>query len=360
MRQLDRRFWHGRRVFVTGHMGFKGAWLCSLLAQLGAATIGFGKDERERLLYRELKPAGHRGQVGDINDLPSMQAALTESGAEILLHLAAQPIVLASYTDPVGTFETNVLGTVRVLKAARSAAGLRAVVVITSDKVYRNDGTPRAYRESDTLGGADPYSASKAAAEIATAAMARSFFAEPGAAGIATARAGNVIGGGDWADFRLLPDAARAIGAGQPLICRNPASVRPWQHVLDPLTGYLMLAEDIVAGKALGDDRGLSWNFGPASEDVLTVADVADRFTAAWGGGAHWIAEPATDAPHEARLLAIDSGRAQRELGWQPRWRSAEAIERTAAWYRDHAAGQAATALVDRDITAFLDLLSSG
>ena len=272
--------------------------------------------------------------------------------ADILFHLAAQPIVLTSYADPVGTFETNVLGTVRVLQAARAAASLRAIVVVTSDKVYQNDGSSRAYREQDTLGGADPYSASKAAAEIATHSMRHSFFAKPDAARIATARAGNVIGGGDWAEFRLLPDAARAIGSGRPLVCRNPGSVRPWQHVLDPLSGYIMLAEDLARGKAVGD----AWNFGPTPDDILTVGDVADLFVAAWGDGAKWTAEPSQDAPHEAKSLAIDSSRAQRELGWQPRWRSAEAIERTAAWYRDHSGGTNATTLVQRDIEKFLDL----
>jgi CDP-glucose 4,6-dehydratase len=333
-------------------MGFKGAWLCSLLAQLGAETLGFGKDERERLLYRELKLTGHSGRVGDINDIESMRVALAESGADILFHLAAQPIVLTSYADPVGTFETNVLGTVRVLQAARAAASLRAIVVVTSDKVYQNDGSSRAYREQDTLGGADPYSASKAAAELAVHSMRHSFFAKPDAARIATARAGNVIGGGDWAEFRLLPDAARAIGSGRPLLCRNPGSVRPWQHVLDPLSGYIMLAEDLARGKAVGD----AWNFGPTPDDILTVGDVADLFVAAWGDGAKWTAETSLEAPHEAKSLAIDSGRAQRELGWQPRWRSAEAIERTAAWYRDHSGGTNATTLVKRDIKKFLDL----
>jgi CDP-glucose 4,6-dehydratase len=352
MRPIDRQFWRGRRVFVTGHMGFKGAWLCSLLAQLGAETLGFGKDERERLLYRELKLTGHSGRVGDINDIESMRVALAESGADILFHLAAQPIVLTSYADPVGTFDTNVLGTVRVLQAARAAASLRAIVVVTSDKVYQNDGSSRAYREQDTLGGADPYSASKAAAELAVHSMRHSFFAKPDAARIATARAGNVIGGGDWAEFRLLPDAARAIGSGRPLLCRNPGSVRPWQHVLDPLSGYIMLAEDLARGKAVGD----AWNFGPTPDDILTVGDVADLFVAAWGDGAKWTAETSLEAPHEAKSLAIDSGRAQRELGWQPRWRSAEAIERTAAWYRDHSGGTNATTLVKRDIKKFLDL----
>jgi CDP-glucose 4,6-dehydratase len=355
MRQIDRQFWKGRRVFITGHMGFKGAWLCSLLSHLGAETFGFGKDEREKLLYRELQLAGHSDRVGDINDIDAVKAALAGFMPDILFHLAAQPIVLTSYEDPLGTFETNVLGTVRVLEAARATATLKAIVVVTSDKVYQNNGTSRAFLEQDALGGADPYSASKAAAEIATHSMGRSFFSKPGAARVATARAGNVIGGGDWADYRLLPDAARAISAGQPLVCRNPDSTRPWQHVLDPLTGYILLAEELALGNAAID----AWNFGPTQEDVLTVGEVAARFVTAWGGEARWTTEPGrTTTLHEAKRLAIDSSRAQRELRWQPRWGSTEAIERTAIWYRDHTAGRSATELVERDISSFFSVAS--
>lgn len=353
MRRIDREFWTGKRVFVTGHMGFKGAWLCSLLAHMGAESIGFGRDERECLLYSELDLAGHSHHLGDVNDLPALTAALSSSRADILFHLAAQPIVLASYADPVGTFETNVMGTVRVLEAARKAPGLKAIVVVTSDKVYRNNEWAWGYREQDALGGADPYSASKAAAEIATEAMVRSFFASDGAPQVATARAGNVIGGGDWAEYRLLPDAARAIAAGQPLIVRHPQSTRPWQHVLDPLAGYLMLAQSLAGGRT----ARTSWNFGPAQEDAMTVREVADLFVAAWGGGAAWTAAPEpSDAKHEAGKLTIDSSLARRDLGWHPGWTSDEAIRRTAAWYRDHAAGAQASVLVERDISDFFKL----
>lgn len=352
VRRIDREFWKGKRVFVTGHMGFKGAWLCSLLAHIGVESIGFGRDERDCLLYRELNLTGHSHHLGDINDLPALTAALSDSRVDILFHLAAQPIVLASYADPVGTFETNVMGTVRVLEAARKARDLKAIVVVTSDKVYRNNEWAWSYREQDALGGADPYSASKAAAEIATEAMVRSFFADDTAPQVATARAGNVIGGGDWAEYRLLPDAARAITARQPLIVRNPQSTRPWQHVLDPLVGYLMLAESLAGGRT---GRG-SWNFGPAQEETLTVREVADLFVTAWGGGAAWTPAPETvDSKHEALMLTIDSSLARRELDWRPRWRSDEAIRRTAAWYRDRAAGVEASILVGRDISDFFN-----
>ncbi len=353
MRLIDRQFWKGRRVFVTGHMGFKGAWLCSLLAHMGAESIGFGQDERERLLYRELTIAGHSHHLGDINDLSALTAVLSGSRADILFHLAAQPIVLASYADPVGTFEANVMGTVRVLEAARKAPDLKAVVVVTSDKVYRNNEWAWGYREQDALGGADPYSASKAAAEIAAEAMVRSFFTADGAPQVATVRAGNVIGGGDWAEYRLLPDAARAIAAGQPLIVRRPQSTRPWQHVLDPLAGYLMLAQSLAGRRT----ARRSWNFGPAQGDAMTVREVADLFVTAWGRGAAWTAAPeSVDAKHEAATLMIDSSLARCDLGWYPRWRSDEAIQRTAAWYRDRAAGVEASALVERDIIDFFEV----
>jgi CDP-glucose 4,6-dehydratase len=353
VKRIDRHFWKDRRVFVTGHMGFKGAWLCSLLAHIGAESIGFGRDERERLLYKELNLTGHSHHLGDINNLPALTAVLSGSGADILFHLAAQPLVLASYADPVGTFETNVMGTVRVLEAARKAPGLKAIVVVTSDKVYRNNEWAWGYREQDTLGGMDPYSASKAAAEVAAAAMIRSFFVADSAPKVATARAGNVIGGGDWAEYRLLPDAARAISTGQVLVVRHPQSTRPWQHVLDPLAGYLMLAETLAGRRT----AHAAWNFGPAQEDVMTVGAVADLFVAAWGGEAAWIAAPKpADAKHEAGQLTIDSSLARRDLGWHPRWRSDEAIRRTAAWYRDRAAGVQASALVERDIIDFFEV----
>lgn len=345
-------YWNGRRAFVTGDMGFKGAWLCSLLSRLGAQSVGFGRDARSPLLYRELSIKDHSHTDGDINDLAALQGALAASGAEVLFHLAAQPLVLASYDDPVGTFDANVMGTARVLEAARSMPGLKAVVIVTSDKVYRNDELARGYREGDPLGGSDPYSASKAAAELVTRAMVASFFAGADAPRVATVRAGNVIGGGDWAEHRLLPDAARALTVGAPLMVRNPSSTRPWQHVLDPLIGYLRVAEKL----AISDERvATAWNFGPEPDQVLTVGAVAELFVSAWGQQARW-QNAGLDGPQvkEATLLAVDSSLAKRELGWQPRWRSDEAIGRTAVWYRDHAAGAKASALVERDIDEML------
>ncbi len=352
MTLLNCDFWAGRRVFVTGHMGFKGAWLCALLSRLGAETFGYGRDPRPRLLYRELELKRHQSLEGDINDTEMLRAALAGFGPEVVLHLAAQSLVLPSYADPVGTFDTNVMGTARVLDAARNVPSVLAVVVVTSDKVYRNNEWVWGYRETDPLGGKDPYSASKAAAEIVVQSMARSYFSDAGAARIATARAGNVIGGGDWADHRLLPDAARAFSTGQPLPVRNPHSSRPWQHVLDPLAGYLMLAERLLARKP--DPLG-AWNFGPSADDVLAVREVADLFVDAWGGGASWRDESdPSQAAREAGLLAIDSSLARKELGWLPRWKAEDAVTRTAYWYRRNAAGESAVVLVDEDIRDFL------
>lgn len=353
MTLLNCDFWAGRRVFVTGHMGFKGAWLCALLSRLGAETFGYGRDPRPRLVYRELDLKRHQSVEGDINDTETLGAALAGFGPEVVLHLAAQSLVLPSYADPVGTFDTNVMGTARVLDAARNVPSIRAVVVVTSDKVYRNNEWLWGYRETDPLGGKDPYSASKAAAEIVVQSMARSYFSGADAARIATARAGNVIGGGDWADHRLLPDAARAFSTKQPLPVRNPHSSRPWQHVLDPLAGYLMLAERLLARKP--DPLG-AWNFGPSADDVLSVHEVADLFAGAWGEGASWRSESdPSQAVREAGLLAIDSSLARKELGWLPRWKAKDAVTRTASWYRRNAAGESAVALVDEDIRDFLD-----
>ncbi|MFN4211295.1 MAG: CDP-glucose 4,6-dehydratase [Devosia sp.] len=352
-RRIDRGFWAGRKVLVTGHMGFKGAWLTQLLSTLGATTTGYGRDQRKRLLYPELSIARHEHHLGDLSELDKLTWVLQQSKAEVLFHLAAQPIVLTSYDDPVGTFEDNVMGTVKVLQAARSAPDLKCVVIITSDKVYRNNGWIWGYRETDALGGHDPYSASKAAAEIVTSAMAASFFDKPGMPRIATARAGNVIGGGDWADFRLLPDAAVALSQGKPLVVRNPASTRPWQHVLDPLGGYVMLAEELANS---GQQPMSSWNFGPVAEDALPVHMIADLFVAEWGKDARWEKEDRSGAepPKEALLLAVDSTKAQQTLGWSPRWRVQEGVARTSAWYRDYFASNDPGTLVQRDIDAYL------
>jgi CDP-glucose 4,6-dehydratase len=351
---LDPDFWHDRTVLVTGHMGFKGAWLCRLLSRLGARTVGYGRDGREPLLYRELDIARHTSIEADINDLDRLREALRQWHPSVVLHLAAQPIVLTSYEDPLGTFRDNIMGTASVLEACRDNPGLEALVIVTSDKVYRNNEWRWAYRETEPLGGHDPYSASKAAAEIVTQAMIGSFYHQPEAAAVATARAGNVIGGGDWAAFRLLPDAARAFGAGKVLELRNPASVRPWQHVLEPLVGYLQLAQALA--ELRHEIPARAWNFGPATDEAVPVGSVAALFADEWGEGAR-VDIHAPDGPQrkEAGFLAVDSSLARSHLEWRPRWNVEEAVRRTARWYRDHAAGVAAARLMDDDIEVYLD-----
>ena len=351
MREINQKFWKGRRVFITGHMGFKGAWLCALLSRLEAITIGFGQDDRQPLLYRGLSLNYNTSITGDINNSKTLGHALERSGAEVLIHLAAQPLVLASYADPIGTFETNVLGTAKVLDAARNGGDLKAIIAITTDKVYQNNEWTWAYRENDKLGSGDPYSASKAAAEIIVSSMTKTFFSAPGSARVVTARAGNVIGGGDWADHRLLPDAARALTRGERFVCRNPDSIRPWQHVLDPLVGYLLLAETLTTSK---DELPTAWNFGPSQDDTLRVSEVADIFIRTWSSKETWAPSQDQTAIKEAVHLAIDSALARTRLGWRPRWQGREAVARTAHWYHLHSAGQSVQSLVDRDISEYL------
>lgn len=358
MTALSLDFWRGRTVFVTGHMGFKGAWLTYVLSRLGAHTAGFGRDDRPSLLYPRINISNHVSHIGDVNETARLETVIRESRASVLLHLAAQPIVLNSYNDPLRTFQDNIMGTASVLQAARNAKDLEAIVVVTSDKVYRNNEWIWAYRETEPLGGHDPYSASKAAAEIVTQSMIGSFFSEVGAPGVATARAGNVIGGGDWADYRLLPDAARAFGAGQPLEIRNPASTRPWQHVLEPLVGYLQLAQALAEQRqAIGSH---AWNFGPVPEDAVPVSVVAGYFADEWGGGARFdVAGTVGPVRKEASFLAVDASLARARLDWHPRWRVEEAVRRTARWYREHAAGATAEGLMDRDIDDMLKITLS-
>lgn len=332
---LSEGFWRGRRVLLTGHTGFKGAWMVVALRELGAQVTGLALDPPTRPSLFELidlREAG-RDLRGDVRDAAVVREAVAAAEPEIVFHFAAQSLVRLSYADPAHTWSTNVMGTLNLLEACRDAPALRALVVATSDKCYENRETGHAFREDDRLGGGDPYSASKAAAELLVASHRRSF-AFPNDARIATVRAGNVIGGGDFAADRLVPDAMRAFGAGAELVLRNPSATRPWQHVLDPLRGYLMLAEAMVER----GDGAEAWNFGPPAEDILSVAEVADRLVAQWGGNARWRAE-SDGTLAEARLLALDSGKARDQLGWRPGFGFDAAIAATSDWYRRHADG---------------------
>jgi CDP-glucose 4,6-dehydratase len=343
-------FWRGRRVLVTGHTGFKGTWLCALLLRRGAAVSGLALEPDTTPSLWALAPyAGEvDSRIVDVRDGDRVAATVAELRPQTIFHLAAQPLVRRGYAEPIATYATNVMGTVHLLDAARTAAGVEEIVSITSDKVYADDPQPNGYAEDARLGGADPYAGSKAAAELVVETYRSAFFSRAGAARVVSARAGNVIGGGDFAADRLIPDAYRAVEAGKPLVLRHPEAVRPWQHVLDPLHGYLALARAVAAGAAAHG----SYNFGPAPVAV-TVRDVVDRFMAAIGAPAdrRIVVEPS--AEHETAVLRVDSSRAQTELGWQPQLETHRAIDATAAWYRDFLAGESVGRLVARDIDAY-------
>jgi CDP-glucose 4,6-dehydratase len=351
----DASFWAGKRVFLTGHTGFKGAWLALWLKRLGADVTGYGlaPDTTPNLCDLAEVEQHVRSIRGDIRDGAAVAAAMGTAAPEIVLHLAAQPLVRRSYLEPVLTFETNLLGTIHVLEAVRRTPSVAAIVVITTDKCYENRDWVWAYRESDALGGHDPYSASKACAEIAVAAWRRSFLMRPHAADhvvpIASARAGNVIGGGDWADDRLIPDCIRAFTTGTPALIRNPHATRPWQHVLEPLCGYLMLTERLWHE---GSDHAVAWNFGPAVEDVQPVSHIVGQLVTEWDGGARWLAE-GHDHPREDSLLAVDASMARTKLGWQPRLRLVEAISWTVHWYKCQLRGKSASRLIEEDISRY-------
>lgn len=330
---VDRRFWNKKKTFVTGHTGFKGGWLSVWLLEMGAEVVGYAlKPDTDPCFFR-LCGLGDRlrSVIADVRDADALTRALQESRPEIVFHLAAQPIVRRSYQDPVETFSTNVMGAVNLLDAVRRAPSVRAVVVVTSDKCYESRERQSGYREDDPMGGHDPYSASKGCAELVTASFRRSFFAgKDSPAAVASARAGNVIGGGDWAEDRLLPDAVRALQQGRPLVVRNPGAVRPWQHVLEPLAGYLMLAERLCRKK--GPWAG-AWNFGPRNQNAVPVSALADLFFRRWGKGS-WHAGKDRGQLHEADRLTLDWRKARRVLGWRPLLSLDDAVGLTVSWYQ--------------------------
>lgn len=320
-------FYKGRRVLVTGHTGFKGAWLCLWLKSLGAQVSGFAlpSENGDLGVFAAARVAeGMRSVIGDCRDGAAVEAAFEAAKPELVFHLAAQALVRRSYADPAGTWSTNVDGTVRVLEACR-AARPAAVVVVTSDKCYANEDGGTARRETDPLGGKDPYSASKAAQELIAASYRASWLPA-----LATARAGNVIGGGDWCEDRLLPDCARAWREGKPAVLRRPATTRPWQHVLEPLSGYLLL------GMRLAEDPKAwaeGWNFGPSDERTATAGEVAARAAKTWGPGARIEERPEPGAPYEAPALRLDASKAAKRLGWKASWSAERAVDETVAWY---------------------------
>jgi CDP-glucose 4,6-dehydratase len=340
-------FWHGRRVLVTGHTGFKGAWLTLWLASLGADVTGLSAGvPTEPSLYELLDVAqDSRPVTADVRDAAAVRDAVSAARPDVILHLAAQPFVRRSYVHPAETWAINVDGTINVLDAAR-VAEVPATVVVTSDKCYDNDPArpPRPFVESDPMGGHDPYSSSKGAAELAVDAWRRSYGLR-----VASGRAGNVIGGGDWGEDRLIPDIMRAASAGTPIAIRRPDAVRPWQHVLEPLSGYLLLAERLFADEAFAE----GWNFGPDPGDARPVRQIVERITELWPGELRWDLDPGPH-PHEAGFLALDSSKARERLGWRPRWSLDDALARIVEWHAAHRDGGDLRALSLAQVGAYV------
>lgn len=348
----DPAFWLDRRVLITGHTGFKGSWLALWLGRLGARPSGLALAPNTQPNLFDLAVEDRiTSRIADIRDLPAVQGIVAEIEPEIVFHLAAQALVRASYRDPVGTYAANVMGTVHLLEAVRNVPSVKAVVVVTSDKAYANREWPWAYRETEALGGHDPYSSSKACTELVTSAYRTSFFGGGNhSAKIATARAGNVFGGGDWSPDRLIPDIVRSFERGESVEIRSPRAIRPWQHVLEPLSGYLRLAECLAGAE--GEQFGEAWNFGPAEEDCRAVSQVVERLMLTWGEGAAWHLS-ANQHPHEAAFLKVDASKARGGLGWDRRLHLDEALAWTADWYRRQSAGASAHDLTVRQIEAY-------
>jgi CDP-glucose 4,6-dehydratase len=348
---VDPAFWRGRSVLLTGHTGFKGAWLSLWLQSLGARVTGFSdRVPTEPSLYELARVAeGMESIEGDIRDHAAITDAVASSAPEIVIHMAAQSLVRRSFAEPRETYETNVMGTVNVLDAVRTAgAGVRVVVNVTSDKCYENREWEWGYREEEPMGGHDPYSSSKGAAELLTAAFRRSFFSDPAGTRLASARAGNVIGGGDWGEDRLVPDIMRAALAGETVRVRNPNSIRPWQHVINPLSGYLVLAQAVWAEP----ENASGWNFGPPEQDARPVGWIVERLSELWPGELRSALDDGPH-PHEARYLKLDSSRARTRLGWRPLLGIEAALAATVAWYRELHAGADMRAVTAEQIAAF-------
>lgn len=330
-------FWNNRPVFLTGHTGFMGGWLAAYLLARGARVHGYALPPDTDPAFFDATGLGHRlasSVLADIGDLDRLSGAIDDVRPSVAFHLAAQPLVRYAHANPMETVATNVMGTANLLEATRRNPGVKAVIVVTTDKVYRNVGQAEPYSEEDELGGREPYSASKAASEFIVDAWHHSYLREQGK-GVAAIRAGNIFGGGDWAADRLVPDAIRTFSAGQPLVLRNPASTRPWQHVLDPLRGYLTLAEKLVEQP---DDFSGKWNFGPEMQDCRPVIDLAHLIAANWSDDAR-IAVEGDNSVFEERFLSLDSGKAARRLDWTPRWSLETGVRNAVEWYRAHAEG---------------------
>ncbi len=345
-------FFKGKRVLLTGHTGFKGAWLSELLVYAGAEVTGYALPAPDGGIFRAAGLEGRMTSVmGDIRDLERLRQTFQTCGPEIVFHLAAQPLVRESYRDPAGTYSTNVMGTVNLLECVRICGGVRSVVNVTTDKVYRNQERSRGYREDEMLDGYDPYSNSKSCSELVTGTYIRSFLAERGAA-VSTARAGNVIGGGDVSPDRILPDCVRAAQKRKPIYVRNPHSIRPYQHVLEALSAYLLIAKE----QYISPHKAGAYNVGPSMEDCLTTGKLAELFCRYWGDGAGWTAAASEKGPHEAGRLELDCAKIREELGWTPRWDAETAVEKTVAWTKAVLSGQRADVVTREQVREYFGL----
>lgn len=343
-------FWRAKRVLLTGHTGFKGSWLSLWLQSMGATLRGISLNlPTNPALFKVARIAEdmeHR--IVDIRDFPAVKAQMDEFQPEIVIHMAAQPLVRYSYQEPIETYATNVMGTVHVLEAARHAASVKVVINVTTDKCYENREWVWGYRENEPMGGHDPYSSSKGCSELVTSAYRRSFF-EQASIGLATVRAGNVIGGGDWSVDRLIPDILRAIEANIPVVIRSPNAIRPWQHVLEPLSGYLLLAQALYEE---GEKYSGGWNFGPNDEDAKPVQWIVEQMTSKWGGDATWTQDKG-DHPHEANYLKLDIYKAKSQLRWKPVWNLDQALEKIVTWHKAWLSGADMRSLCEQQIAAY-------
>lgn len=350
---INPAFWAGKTVLVTGHTGFKGSWLCLMLQNMGAKVVGYALQPPTTPSMFEVAQVanGMVSIIDDVRDGTRLQQVFSEHQPEIVLHLAAQALVRYSYANPVETYATNVMGTVNVLEAARHTPSVRSVVNVTTDKCYENREWVWGYRENEPMGGFDPYSSSKGCSELVTAAYRNSFFSSEGSAAVASARAGNVIGGGDWALDRLIPDIMRSIIENRPVLIRSPHAIRPWQHVLEPLSGYLVLAEKLYSS---GAEFAEGWNFGPGDDDTRTVQWIVDKLTQDWGEGASWVLDQG-EHPHEAHYLKLDCSKARMRLNWQPRWKLDIALHHIIAWHRAHGEGRDMRDVTLKQIETYLN-----
>jgi len=335
--QVNSSFWKNKKVFLTGHTGFKGAWLSLWLQSMDAIVKGYSLEPNStpNLFTEACVGNNMESEIGDIRDLNQISKSMLDFNPDVLIHMAAQPLVRYSYKNPIETYSTNVMGTVNVLESARKCSNLKSIVSITTDKCYENTGVNTGYKEYDPMGGHDPYSSSKGCAELVISAYRRSFFSSKHSASLASARAGNVIGGGDWADDRLIPDILRAFEKSEPVVIRNPLSTRPWQHVLEPLSGYLLLAQELFLN---GDEFAEGWNFGPKDEDCKPVSWILDQMVISWGNNASWSLDK-NNNPHEAGFLKLDCSKASNRLKWDPKWNLQESLKMIVNWHQNYLKG---------------------